>query len=81
MTTKTVAIKFVGLSNRATETLQIDVGTTAADMLTSLGLGTGFQLSDAKAQTNVFRANDNVYARVDDGAMLYCSAMVDAGIA
>jgi hypothetical protein len=27
----------------------------------------------------VFRATDNIYAMVEDGALLYASALVDAG--
>ena len=77
-TSKSIAIKFVG-SNRASETLQILPGTTVSDVLSTLGLGAGYQLSDAQAQDVVFNPADVLYARVVDGALLYCSAAVDAG--
>jgi hypothetical protein len=75
---KSIAVKFVG-SKRATETLRIVPGTTVAEVLTSLNLSGGYQLSDAHNQDRVFRPTDVLYAMVEDGALLYASALVDAG--
>ena len=77
-TSKTIAVKFVG-AKRATETLQILPGTTVAEVLTTLNLSGGYQLSDAQRADVVFRPNDVLYAMVEDGALLYASALVDAG--
>jgi len=76
---KSIAIKPVG-SKRATETLQILPGTTVSEVLKTLGLTSGYQLSDAQNPDRVFRASDNLYAMVEDGSLLYASALVDAGI-
>ena len=76
--TKTISIKMVG-SNKPIETRAIEPGTTGRDLLLSLGLAAaGFQLSDNKGAVFYGQA-DNIYAMVDDGALLMCSAMVDAG--
>lgn len=75
---KSIGIKFVG-SNRAAETLSIEPGTTVRDVLQTVGLGAGFHLSDPAKPEAVFQASDNLYARVSDGDMLACSALVDAG--
>lgn len=78
--TKNVGIKFVG-SKRATETVALVPGNTVSDVLTSLGLDTaGYALSDARNPDNVFRGGDDLYARVNDGDMLYASANVTAGV-
>ena len=76
--TKSIAVKFVG-SKRATETLQIVPGTTVADVLNQLGLTGGYQLSDAQTPDVVFRPSDVIFARVDDGGLVYASSNVDAG--
>lgn len=75
---KSIAVKFVGTS-RQTQDLKILPGTTVADVLKTLNLGAGYQLSDAKQADHVFRSTDVIYAMVDDGAMVYASALVDAG--
>jgi hypothetical protein len=75
---KSIAVKFVG-SKRATETLRILPGTTVAEVLTTLNLSGGYQLSDAQNPDRVFRPTDVLYAMVEDGALLYASALVDAG--
>lgn len=75
---KSIGIKFVG-SNRAAETLTIEPGTTVSDVLQTVGLGAGFNLSDPSKPDAVFQASDNLYARINDGDMLACSALVDAG--
>ena len=77
-TTKSIAIKFVG-SSRATETLKILPGTTVAEVLRKLDLGPGYELSDAQNRDVVFHAGDVLYARVEDGDLLYASSLVDAG--
>ena len=76
--TKTFGVKFVG-AKRATETLEIQPGSTVADVLAKLNLGAGYQLSPSTSPETVFRANDNLYALVQDGDLIYCSAVVDAG--
>jgi hypothetical protein len=76
---KSIAVKFVG-SKRATETLQIVPGTTVAEVLKTLNLTAGYQLSDAHNPDVVYRPTNNIYAMVEDGALLYASALVDAGI-
>ena len=78
-TAKSFAVKFVG-SKRATETLQILPGTTVAEVLKTLALSGGYQLSDAQNPDIVFHPTDVLYARVEDGALLYASALVDAGV-
>ena len=75
---KSFAVKFVG-SNKATENLQATPGTTVSDVLGKLNLSGGYQLSDAKDQDRVFAASDNLYALIDDGALLYASSHVTAG--
>ena len=51
---KSIAVKRVG-SNLATETLQIEPGTTVAECLKTLGLAGGYQLSDAQNPDRVYR--------------------------
>ena len=76
---KTLSIKFIG-SNRPAETISIEVGTSVADVLKSLGLGgAGFHLADPNQPDAVFNPTDNLYARVNDGDMLAVTAAVDAG--
>ena len=75
---KSIAIKFVG-AKRATETVTIVPGVTVADVLATLKLDRGFQLSDAKNPDIVFRSDDVLYALVQDGDLLYASALIDAG--
>jgi hypothetical protein len=76
---KSIGVKFVG-SQRATETLQMAPGTTCADVLKTLNLKGGYQLSDAQTPDRLYRPSDNLYAMCDDGTLLYASALVDAGI-
>ena len=76
---KSIAVKRVG-SNLATETLQIEPGTTVAECLKTLGLAGGYQLSDAQNPDRVYRPTDNLYAMTEDGTLLYASALVDAGV-
>jgi hypothetical protein len=75
---KSIAVKFVG-SKRAAETLQILPGTTVAEVLKTLNLGAGYQLSHAQRPEAVYRPSDVLYAMVEDGDLLYASALVDAG--
>ncbi len=77
-TEKQIGVKFIG-SQRPTETLTILPGTTTRDILNSLDLNSGFQLSPSNQPETVFNPNDAIFARVEDGDMLACSAMVDAG--
>ncbi len=75
---KNVSIKRVG-GQVPIETLAISPGTTTRDILQTIGCGNGFQLCAAQNPDIVFGPNDNVYARVADGDLLHCSALVDAG--
>ncbi len=75
--TKSIGLKKVG-GNEPAITLAITPGTTAMDILQELGLGPGFELSDA-SNSQVFGRDDVVYAMVRDGDMLHCSANVVAG--
>ena len=76
---KTISIKFIG-SNRPAETISIEIGTSVADVLKSLGLsGGGYHLTDPNQPDAVFNPNDNLFARVNDGDMLAVTAAVDAG--
>ena len=77
--TKTCGVKFVG-AKRATETLELQPGTTVADVLAKLNLGGGYQLSPSTSPERVFRGTDNLYALIEDGDLIYCSALVDAGV-
>jgi hypothetical protein len=77
---KHIAIKFLGGTNRSTETLAIVPGNTAADILAQLGLQGSFILAPHDDPEHPFKPTDNVYARVEDGALLVASAMVDAGV-
>jgi len=75
---KHIGIKFPG-GNRSTETLAIVPGNTTADILAKLGLQGSFILAPHDDPEHPFRPTDNIYARVEDGALLVASAMVDAG--
>lgn len=75
---KSIAIKFIG-AKRPTETIQIVPGTTVADVLSALNLSGGYQLSDAKNADALFRPTDDIYARVEDGELLYASSFIEAG--
>lgn len=76
---KRIGIKHLG-SDRPTDSLLIAPGTTAREILSELKLDpVGFQLSDARNPDIVFRADDNVFARVSDGDMLHVAASVIAG--
>lgn len=75
---KTISIKMVG-AGRPIENRRIEAGTTTRDVLASLSLeGGGFQLSDSTG-SRIYGMADNLYAAVEDGALLMCSALVDAG--
>jgi len=76
--TKRVAIKYVG-STRPTETVILTPGTTTRDLLNKLGLVEGYQVLDARNDTD-FKPDDVIFARVADGDLVHISANVDAGI-
>ena len=76
---KSFGIKHIG-SNLPTSTVVAVPGTTAADVLNKLGLaGGGYQLSDSQNPKKVFKPTDVLYALLEDGSLLHCSALVDAG--
>ena len=77
--TKNIAIKYVG-GIKATETIQLAPGNTTHDVLTKLGLGADYQLSDARKPELVFKPDDVLYAQVEDGDLVHCSSTVDAGL-
>ncbi|MCH9808443.1 MAG: hypothetical protein K0U74_11975 [Alphaproteobacteria bacterium] len=76
---KSIAIKFIG-SNRPAETVEIEAGTSVADVLKALGLGAGFHLTDPSQPEAVFRPADNLFSRVKDGDMLAVTSVIDAGL-
>ena len=76
---KSIGVKFPG-STQSPETVTLVPGNTVHDLLTKLGLGAGFQLSDARKPEVVFRPDDVLYALVEDGDLVHASAMVDAGV-
>jgi len=78
MANKTVGVKFTN-STRGTETIAVAPGTTVSDALKQLKLGGDYQLSNSRDPNVVFRPSDVLYALVDEGDLLYVSAMVDAG--
>ena len=76
---KSFGVKHIG-SNKQTETVVAVPGTTTADVLNKLGLaGGGYQLSDSQNPKKVFKPTDVLYALLEDGSLLHCSALVDAG--
>lgn len=77
--TKRVNVKFVG-GMKPPQTLQLLPGTTAADVLKNLGLDASYEVSDAASLT-VFRADEVLFPRIEDGSMLHVASMVDAGAA
>ncbi len=77
--TKMIGVKNIG-SNEPTQTVPIAPGTTAADVLNKLGkAGVGYQLSDSQNPKKVFKPTDVLYALLEDGSLIHCSALVDAG--
>ena len=78
-TIKSIAIKFIG-SNRATATVKLQPGTTVADVMKQLKLSTdNFQLSNSTTPDIIMEASNIIYAMVEDGDMVHCSARVIAG--
>ena len=77
--TKSVAVKFVG-SGRAAENAKLAPGNTVADLMKKLKLSTEtFQLSNSKTPDTIYEPSSILYAMVQDGDMLHCSARVIAG--
>jgi hypothetical protein len=72
---KSIAIKFG--AKRATQTLMITPGTTTQDVMRELGLGGGYQIGTADT---VYGPDENIFPRVSDGALIYCTSIVDAGV-
>ena len=76
---KHIAVKAIG-SKLPTRNLTVMPGTSTSDVLTELGLdAAGFQLAPARYPEQVFQADDNLYARVEEGELLHASSKVDAG--
>lgn len=75
---KTIAIKFPG-GNRATESVDLQPGTTVLDVLQKLGLDGQYMLSTHDRPEKPFRPTDVIYPMVEDGDLLIASALVDAG--
>ena len=78
MADKNISLKFVGLDREA-EVLTIQPGTTCRDVLQSVGMGTGYALTDPSNPEQSFHAGDNIYALVEDGDMLGVASSMDAG--
>ena len=77
--TKSIAVKFVG-SNRTTETVKLQPGNTTLDVMKKLKLDTdNFQLSNSKTPDIIYEKSSIIYAMVQDGDMVHCSARVIAG--
>ena len=76
--TKNISLKFVG-TNREAETLSIEPGTTVRDILQTVGLATGFSITNPTNPDQQFNLTDNIYAAVEDGDMLAVVADIDAG--
>jgi hypothetical protein len=77
---KRIAIKFPG-GNRATQTVELQPGTTVLDVLRQLDLDGQYLLSRHDRPEQPFRPADNLFAMVEDGDLLVASALVDAGFA
>lgn len=75
--TKSVTVKFSG-GARPAETLWIQPGLTAFEVLNKLNLGNGFILSKGTPDT-VFALDEILYPRIQDGDLLYAGSAVDAG--
>lgn len=74
---KRVTIKFVG-GQRASETIALQPGNTAGDVLQELGLDHNFTISPDGSNTT-FGRDETVYGEVEDGDVLFVTSVVDAG--
>ncbi len=73
---KLVSIKAAGGGH--TSSAFITPGTTAADILTRLGLTNEFQISRGTPDS-VFGHDEPVYGQIRDGDLLFVTSRVDAG--
>jgi hypothetical protein len=75
---KRAVVKFTG-GRRAPQEILVGPGTTVADLLMGIGLSTtGFLLGKGTGDT-VFGKDENLYPRIGEGDVIYCTANVDAG--
>lgn len=74
---KTVSVKCIG-SQKPIQTRSIEIGTTPLDLLRSIGLDAGYQLSDTSG-ARIYGNTEDLYSLLPDASMLLCSAVVDAG--
>ena len=78
---KRLAVKFAG-TNRPTETLNIAPGTLTRDVMRELALDpAGFHLVHGTNPDLIYGLDDVIYARVQDGDLVYATARVEAGVA
>ena len=79
MTTKNIAVKFVA-GDRPTETIGLQPGTTATDVLRHLSLPPAeFVLTDSREADRKYTGGTDLYAACAEGDLIYCSPFVDAG--
>jgi hypothetical protein len=74
---KRISVRIAG-STREPQDLQIQPGTTSADVLRQLGL-TGYLLS-IKGADSYLGDDENVYEQVSSGALLYATTPAEVGI-
>ncbi|MDD5599016.1 MAG: hypothetical protein PHV82_13795 [Victivallaceae bacterium] len=58
--------------------LAIKPGTTAQDVLKSIGLAEGYVLSSGRGR-EPFGNDEEIYAQVADGSKLFCSTPIEVG--
>lgn len=76
--TKKVFVKFAGRTRQPQEVF-VGPGTSASELLEHLGLrGNEFQISKGTPGT-VFGRDEIVYPQIEDGDLIYCTSIVDAG--
>lgn len=75
---KSIGVKFPG-GNRATQSVDVQPGTTVLEVLRTLNLDGQFLLSRHDRAEHPFRPSDVLYPLVEDGDLLVATAMVDAG--
>ena len=72
-----VTVKYAG-SMRPSESVMIQPGVTAGELLRQLNLGNGYQVSKGGVDS-VFGNAEPLWPRVNDGDLVYVTSVVDAG--
>jgi hypothetical protein len=75
---KSIGIKFPG-GNRATQSVDLQPGTTVLEVLQKLNLDGQYLLSRHDRPEQPFRPADVLFPLVEDGDLLVATALVDAG--